>query len=712
MQKDTAIIAQFQKHKKTTKRGLSRQYENFEVCQSFYAGDSMDYKDSIQFVNQIGAKKRAMVQFNKVKPYVNVVKGFMAQNRRRAKYEAAMQGGKQQELYSMYANSMQDYIRDKAHADQIETQQDGDMLIGGVGAVETCMTYGEGYASSDPNGSILKGKLDMMQTGWDPYARETNLLDGRWVFYEKDYALDDALKLFSDSDEDDFDSATDDDDDLGDGGYTFYARGGRYNKIKAANYDWADERTGMVKVYFYQWVEYEDFWRCDNPIYVFKNPQAVQLAAMQLDALAQDEDLIEENDQYGFDPRGEILSFGPEMKSRLEEIFGDNIEMFAGKRKFFYTSVLSGQHVFTKYLSPSQSGFSIKFKTGDYDAKNKIWTGMVNSMMQPVLYYNKALTELMFTIGANSKGGVLVETSAVEDIADFEQKYAKTDSVIEVADGALSGAGGPKIQPKRQPFAPSGYENIISLSDAAISDSNGIDKSFLGSSENKNEPALLQKARIKQVCAALACYFDSVTLYQAEDARLNLDYMRIWAQNNAGGTFRILGPDGRNIFLKISADKLAADYDVQIQEAPQGPEEKLEYANIMTAIADKLLTVDPQSAKTIYAIALKNMPLEPEDIQRITQVLIPQGADIDPAAVQAMQQQLQKLTQIVQGVQMKGAIAKIAVDTARATDLTAQSNERIAGAANKRQEAIRTALENKIIVGETADPKPQVSINI
>jgi hypothetical protein len=222
----------------------------------------------------------------------------------------------------------------------------------------------------------------------------------------------------------------------------------------------------MVNVSFYQWQEFESFYRADNPIYHLKNPQAVQLAAMQLDAIAQ-EFADEEDDAFGFDPRAEVLSFGPDIKAALLKAFGEFIEVFEFKRKVFYTAVLSGKHVFAAFKSQCQQGFTVKFKTGDFDSKNKIWTGMVNSMKEPVLYYNKALTELMFIIGANSKGGVLVEKGAVDDIQRFEQQYAKTDATIVVNDGAVT-AG--RIKAKREPFLPTGYESIVQLSDASIND--------------------------------------------------------------------------------------------------------------------------------------------------------------------------------------------------------------------------------------------------
>ncbi len=68
MKSKAEILTQFGKHKKQTRRGLSKQYENARQCQAFYAGDFMDYRDNMQFVSQSGTKKRAMVQFNKVKP--------------------------------------------------------------------------------------------------------------------------------------------------------------------------------------------------------------------------------------------------------------------------------------------------------------------------------------------------------------------------------------------------------------------------------------------------------------------------------------------------------------------------------------------------------------------------------------------------------------------------------------------------------------------
>lgn len=686
MKSDTEIATQFKKHRQSTQRGLAKQYANTKSMAAFYAGDFMDYKQPIQFSTLAGQRKKALVCFNEVKPYVNAVKGFAAQNRRRAKYSARVQAEPLQYQYSTYANAYSDYLLDQANADQVKTQQDGDMLIAGYGGVETALTYGEGHATRDPNGEMLMGRLDPLNVGWDPFAKQSNLLDARWVFYDKTYDLDEAKDLF-DASSDDFEQA-DDDEVTQDSGYEWYARGGRYNKIKEGPFDWADEKANLVKVSFYQWMEFETFYRADNPIYTLKNPQAIQLAAMQLDVIAQELNKPENEDMFTFDPRAEILNFNDKIKARLLQHFGKFITCYPFKRKVFYTAVLSGKHVFTKFRNQCQQGFTIKFKTGDYDAKNKIWTGMVNTMKDPVLYFNKALTELMFIIGANSKGGVMYEKGSIEDIQDFEAKYAKTDAAVEVAEGALAEG---RIKPKREPYNPSGYEEILQIASDSIVRVNGIDKSFLGSSENKDETGILQKRRIKQVVSLLACYFDSITLFEKEHARMVLDFMKILAANNDGGLFRILGQNGKEAFAKIAADKFVAEYDVVITEAPQSPEDKQEFANVITQVGDKLAAVgDVTTAKAIYAIGMKYLPLDQEDLQHLIQILMPQDQQIDPAYVQQLEQQLQALMSEVTQADVKEKMSTMLLNLAKVGETKAKTFK-------TQQEGMQTGIENRVI---------------
>ena len=706
MKSKEEIARKFKKNKQTSDSLLGKQYSNTRKSQAFYAGDFMRYEDRIQFRDSDGKKKRALVQFNKVKPYVNAVAGFFVQNRSKPKYLARLEQAQVGNLYSKYANALSDYIRDEANADQVETQADKDLLICGYSAVETAISYQEGHLSDNVNGKVIMGRIDPLTAFWDPYARESNLLDKRWCGVTKQFSLDDALELFDDQKEEDFESADDNEQNKGD--MQYFQDGGVYDKVV---YDWYNESEKMVNVHFYQWYDIEKYYRAENPLNNLNNPEARELARQQLDDIAaeldnEDGDLTPES---VFDPRAEIINFDEKTKARLLDIFGEFIDPKELKVKRYYTAVISGEKVFTAYQSPSQKGYSLKFKTGDFDERNKIWTGIVNSLMEPVLYYNKALTELMFIIGANSKGGVMFEEGAVDDVVEFEAKYARTDASIMVNDGALTNG---RIQEKKSPSIPTGYESIIGLSDAALNDVSGIDKTFLGSSENKLETAQLQRQRVRQIVSSMATYVDNILLYQKEHARLMLDYMRIYAENNRGSLFPILGEDGVQQFIDISEDKLSLNFVVMIEEAPETKEEKQEYVGILTTIGDKLTAIGDPSGKLVYSIAVKYMPIDKEDQLKLTEILVPNKEEVDPQYVQQLEKQIQELTGEMNRAQVEKVISDISLNEAKTIQTRADAQKKAAETAETLEDTTQKELENEFIKRNINNEDATLNVNV
>jgi len=645
---NTKVVARlFKKQREISKRGLSQQYENTESCWSFYNADQMTYSDRIQFEDTWGRKRRAIVNFNKVQQNVDSVVGFMAQNRRQAKYIAHLPKDMGQALYSKNMNAIYDFHRENTNADQLESEQDLDMMVCGYGAIDTELSYIVGNSTTMPNGEIIKKKLDSSCTYWDPSAKGKNIEDRRWNGYWEDYELRDALNLFQDSKESDFEEVAAEE--PSNTGYIFNPYGGIYDKIKLMNtVEWTSKESEMVRVYKHEWMEYETFYKAENPLYETNDPMDAQFMKLRMDAIAANIKPIGDyktEDAFTFDPSAQVLVFDEDTKRKLVKEFGDLIDPVPFKRKAFYTAVISGEHVFTWFRSISQSGFSIKFKTGTWNKNRKMWMGMVNPMMEPQKYHNKALTELMFTIAANSKGGVMIEEDAVEDIADFESKWARTDAVIKVTSGALA-AG--KIQEKTKGAVPTGLENIITLADANIS-ANGVDPSFLGQMDNEDQSGILYKRRIRQVIAKMARYFDSITLYQKEDAELCGDLIPVWVQNNQGEWIPITGPDGATDFLQLMEDKLAPRYTVSIQEASQSTDEKQETASMLSNVAQQLMAgQDMATAKVFLAESLQFLRIDGDVRNRLVEALQPQQQQIDPQQFQMMQQQLQALQQYIQ----------------------------------------------------------------
>lgn len=158
--KTNAQIAEiFNKHRKISRAALSSQYQNTQTCFAFYNGEPQRAVEVVQFVAGDGRKKRATVNFNNIQSNIDVVAGFMAQNRGVAKFIARVPDNQAQELYSKNMNALYAFHREKQHADQIESQQNLEMLVAGYGATDVDLSYIVGNASTDPNGDILKTNI-------------------------------------------------------------------------------------------------------------------------------------------------------------------------------------------------------------------------------------------------------------------------------------------------------------------------------------------------------------------------------------------------------------------------------------------------------------------------------------------------------------------------------------------------------------------------
>ena len=718
MDKKTAAT-KCEKQRNLSKRGLSAQYENTDSAWSFYNGDQMTYTDDIMYMNSWGRPANATVSFNKVQPIIDAVVGFAAQNRRQAKFTAHLPNDERQALYSRNTNAIYTYTRENTNADYLESDQDLDMVVAGYGAIETDLSYMAGNATTMPNGEIVKLKLDTKCVGWDPKATGKNLLDARWSYYYQDYDLQEALELFEGSDAEDFEQVSDSD--SGNTGYKYNPWGGIYSKIKMEDsVEWAAKDQEMVRVYNHQWFEYETFYKAKNPLYSIDDPEIMLYAQAKMDVFAAEikgdyPEGVDGRDMFDFDPSKESITFDGPTKAKLVKEFGDMIDPVPFKRKVFYTAVYSGKHVFSVFKSVSQQGFSIKFKTGTYNQTAKFWMGMVNGMMEPQKYYNKALTELMFTIAANSKGGVYVEEDAVEDIADFEANYARTDAVMVVKPGTIANK---KIQDKARPQVPTGLESIITLSEQGIN-SQGVDPSFMGDLRGGEEQAAsLYKRRIRQIISKFARYFDSISLYQKEDARLCADLMRVWVENNEGEWIPITGPDGAEEFMQLTADLFTPEYSVSIQEAPQTPEDDREQSAGLMAMGDKLMALGDPAGKAFIIQGLRKSGMDGEMLQSLTKALEgqePNAAQLQ-AQLQAATQQIQQLTQLIQSGEVEKNMATAEKDRAMAAKTMSEvpiNQAKVpntqADTALKLEQSQKTAVESAVMV---VNPDREVQVNV
>lgn len=643
MLSDLDLLKQYDQHVQESDSQMRRQHSEAQDDHAFTAGDSMNYTASVE-----DKGSRAEVIFNKVKPYIEVVVGTMIQIRRKSEYSARVMEYEAMQQFSEYMNCLSDTFRKKANLDQIETLQDREMLITGYGAVDTNVGY-----ETDPNGTIVAECLRFDDIFFDPLAQATNMLDGRFVRRRKPYSRQEAEERFSDTPIGEFEAYTG-----MRGASQYYPDGGEYDKIQPDGTNDLD----LVQVNYYQWWELQPYWRVENPANSIEDPalksEFVELLTNIEQARYDDSNDDDKEDAERYSPTDEYLCLSPQQYSdvkRLCDEYGIKPVGVKQNKKAYYTALITDKTVMRKFKSPAQDGFTIKFKTANYDPVNRLWYGMVRSLKKPAEYANKALTEMLYIIASTSKAGVLYEEDAVTDPRRFEEQYATTKAAIRVNSGALS-AG--KIQPKGQPAMQTGYESVLQYANDAFPEVAGVSKEFMGTATNKNVSALFETQRINQVLASLATYFDAISLYQLEHARMMVTFIRQLAQNSQGRLIKIIGQDGAQRYDQLTEQRMVDEYDIEISEAPTTPAQREQTTQIMIDFADKMGAL----GQNIYPAIVKWLPIKEADKQQLMKAITP-----DPQASQQQQQQqaqqLQQQMALNEAIR-QGTLAKASLDLA------------------------------------------------
>ena len=681
---DTDLIEQWEKHKSISEGELSKQQKEAREAHSYTAGEQQIYRSGAQ---QKGP--RSQVVFSKIKPFVDAVVGFMIQLRRKPEYRAKIMSEQEQEEYSSYMNAVSDYVRENANMDQVESRQNYEMLVTGYGATDTNIIY-----EKNPDGEAVSEVLRFDDVFWDPQSQEPNMLDSRWTFRRRAFGLDEAMERFPGSKPEDFETYN-----LDSRSAFRYIPGGEYDKISAGG----TQEEDLVQVYYYQWWQLDKYYRAANPLFDENiDPATASLLAQMMVSVqrnrAEVSDERQVQDIFDFDPFAEFLVMTPTIRNDMKalfERFGIEIEEQEYLRKMYYTAMISGTTVFDTFKSPDQQGFTIKFKTGSFAPDARVWYGMVSGMIDPARYANKALSEFLRVIASNSKGGVMYEEGAVDDPRRFEQQYAKTDAAVQVNPGALQDG---MIAPKATAVLPTGYDQVYQIADQSLEQTSGISREFLGTSANTQVSALLESQRINQVVATLAGYFDSITLYQKEHARLMTTYIRMLAENSEGRMISIVGEEGARRYEMLSQDRFADEYDIDIGEAPNTPAQRQETATVVIELADKLF----ERGQDIYPFVIDYIPgLKQTDKAKIKQAITP-----DPQAVQAQQQAQAEQQAMDLAVQQSVAAAQQARaerDLAEREKVLAQVDETLAKTTKLLEEANQKIIENQVLKEQGAE---------
>lgn len=482
------------------------------------AGEQWAPEDKAALLDEL----RAPITFNRVGPMVDSVCGAEILNRQAVTfYPREVGDAKVSELITGAA----DWVRDSCDAEDHESDAFSDVIVCGMGWTETFLDY-----EDNAEGDIRIPRIDPLEMGWDPAAKERNLSDSRYRYrvrsfdkdafkakYDQDM-LDRVISARSDADADEAAFSTD---------------------IARDEYTNPDRRTGgptnRVIVVQMQWWDLEDGFAVQDP----STGNVETLDPQKYQALV-----------VG------ALSAGMEPPQAAKT-----------KKKTYYQCLYSGNvQVTPKQVLPCGS-FTLKAITGKRDRNKGTWYGIVRAMVDPQMWANKWLSQLLHIINSNAKGGLIYETGAFVNQAKAEREWAKPNGMTEVQPGVLTGN---RIMPKQPAQIPASLKDLMAFAVESLPQVSGINLEMLGLVQ-KEQAGVLEAQRKRAGYAILAVFFDSLRKYRKEQGRVLLDFINRYISD--GRLIRISGESGAQ-YVPLFRQPGVSRYDVVVDEAPMSANQK------------------------------------------------------------------------------------------------------------------------------------------
>lgn len=524
---------------------------------------------------------RLVTTLNRIGPMVNAVAGAEIAGRQQVQYiPRSIEDGGVNELLTKGA----EWIRDRTGADRQESEAFRDTLICGLGYTETVMSYEE-----EPEGKVVIARIDPFEVTPDATAIQPNLIDGRYLKRRRKVGKSDFDALYPGASPDHYNSA----------GGSGRSGGNRRRAYKPTAAE-AEEVCGEDEVMLteWQWFDYETIYLAENP-----ETHAVEVLTRQ-------------------------------QRDQMDEAFtrlGAELRTVTQRRRRYWRTVVCGRQVLEHEPLPNGE-FNIKVITGERDRNAGTWYGIVEPMKDPQKFANLFFSLLNHIIRTNAKGGILAEADAFEDQRQAEMTWAQPDAITWLAEGGLD-----KIKDKPSPQIPSVIGQLMEFSVRSIRDTSGINEEMLGM-VGRDQAGVLEHQRKQAAYGIMAAFYDSLRSYRQLQGVLLLKTMRYLPD---GYLVRITGEDGVARYAQLAKQPDTLKFDVIVDEAPTGPNQKERTWAMVTQMMPWLKDLGPD----IWAELIKYSPF-PEAVTqalvRKLQQLAQQGDQTDPLEQAERQSKVQR----------------------------------------------------------------------
>lgn len=533
---------------------------------------------------------RPSITFNLMAKYVDAVSGLQVANRMEVKYSPRELGdAKVNELMTSAA----DWAHDRCNSGPHNSQAFRDMVLCGMGWTETFVDM-----QDDPEGVFKVERRDPLEMYWDPSARLANLADARYIIrvrYTPVEVVEEMFPEFSDEISNNANMGIDPVETFGDSLI--------HDATNAWRYDGSDLRGDvdrrLIPLVDYQWTKREDMVRVISQI-GNKDVTPRQWAKLKI-----------------------ILD-----SQRIPY----RIHRFRGRK--WMRAFCASNLVLGSGESPYQEGFTYGAVTGKWDRNRNCWYGLGRALEQPQRMVNKILSETVYILSTQAKGGLIAELSAFEEPEKAEADWAKPDSIVWTEPGAVAQG---KIMPKPQSQIPQGFADLLRLAMSSLPEVTGLNLEIMGMAD-KVQAGIVETQRKQAAMTILQWAFDSFRTFLLNQGKQTACYIRDYLSD--GRLVRITGGEGDEQYMPLIKDKLTFDFDVIVEESPSSPNQR----ERTFAIMRELLPILQAEGKPLPPEFWKYSPLPDVVANALAQAATP-----DPAQQQKAQQERDAMVQLEMG---------------------------------------------------------------
>lgn len=528
--REEELLSRFAEWDKHLLSKWSQWREETKQAYDFAAGHQWDPKDRAAMEEN----QKIPVVFNITAPTLDAVAGAEIQNRQEVRYYPRTQD---KTGVADVLSQAADYINDECDGDQEDSEAFYDCLICGVGWTYT------GPEIDGDRLSIFKGRVDPLEIMADASARKPNFDDGRYLKREWPMSRDDFEDFAASIGRPD--ASPDGFSDLDSGKrVTIVNPQLRYTHGMLGPGNGADE----VVVCEWQWWE-------KAPRFLAALPHPTQPGVVQLAKLSPDQ-------------HAQALKLKPDLPSQPTT------------EKVFYRAFTADDTVLFEEELPEKM-FRYRAITGKRDRNAGTWFGLVRPMLDPQRFMNKLYSEILHIVRTNANGGLMLEEDAVADIRKFESTWAAADKITWMKPGALSNAQGSKVLPKPTVSINPSLFQIMEFARDMVKACTGVNEEILGI-VGREQPGVLEQQRKQAAYGILSAFFDAKRRYQREQGRLLLAQIKAFLPDD---TLVRIVDKGTAIYIPVVRALQDFEYDVVVDEAPAGPNQK---AKVMAVLGPLL----------------------------------------------------------------------------------------------------------------------------